>query len=57
MNLVIDLCGRIDEIVATYYYPHQFLTWDDVEFWVDRGPSRDNIFRAILNFRWLTEKR
>ena len=57
INLAIDLYGRIGEIVPSRRYPQQSLAWDDVEFWVHRGHSGDNIFTAIATFRWLKGKR
>ena len=62
INLVIDSCSRIGEIVKSYQdraAREQFLMWGDVEFWVFPDPSSvgKNFFTAILTFKWLKGKR
>jgi len=60
INLAIDSCGRIGEIVpSSKAPPEQCLVWDNIEFWVKPPLDGETTprFYAIVNFIWLKGKR
>jgi hypothetical protein len=56
INLAIDSCGRIGEILENSY-PGQFLSWSDCEFWVHQGLDSRNVLSAIIKFTCLKGKK
>jgi hypothetical protein len=58
LNLLIDGCGRIGEIVRGSKAPEeQCLKWGDIEIWAKRVPESNVQIYGIVNFVWLKGKR
>jgi len=54
VNLMIDGCARIHELVSTERYPEHYLRWKDVQFWVFRSRDTSDIrISGLVKLKYL----